>query len=164
MAFGLTPETFNLKDKTIPVGSILAARVRSVVLDPTTYPDLFKKYGEYASIGGIEFEPVNSPLPKTSEGSFPFAFPLYANIKNYPVENEIVCILVSASPSTGQTNIINTYYYLPSVNIWNSNYHNALPEEIYTDIGLQPSQKKDYVQIGQGSVRRVTWLNRNYIR
>ena len=36
-------------------------RVLAVILDDKTYPELFKKYGEWASIGGIVWEYVKNP-------------------------------------------------------------------------------------------------------
>jgi hypothetical protein len=43
-------------------------------------------------------------------------------------------------------------YYLPPVNIWNSQIHNAIPS---TNV-LPDSQQKDYQQVEAGSVRRIT--------
>lgn len=135
---------------------IIPARVLATVLDNTTYPEIFKANGEWASIGGIVFEFVETPLPGDNLEGRLFALPLLANLKNYPVKNEIVSLVISSDTSVNTNTNSYKYYYLPATNIWSSNHHNAVPQEIYPNQGLQPAQKKDYVQIGQGSVRRVT--------
>lgn len=135
---------------------ILPARVLATVLDNTTYPEIFKANGEWASIGGIVFEFVETPLPGDNLEGRLFASPLLANLKNYPVKNEIVSLIISSDTSINTNTNSYKYYYLPATNIWSSNHHNAVPQEIYKNQGLQPAQKKDYQQIGRGSVRRVT--------
>jgi len=135
---------------------VLAARVLATVLDNTTYPELFKANGEWASIGGIVFEFVETPLPGDNLEGRLFALPLLANLKNYPVKNEIVSLLISSDTSINTNTNSYRYYYLPATNVWSSNHHNAIPQEVYQNQGLQPAQKKDYLQVGQGSVRRVT--------
>ena len=135
---------------------ILPARVLATVLDNTTYPEIFKANGEWASIGGIVFEFVETPLPGDNLEGRLFASPLLANLKNYPVKNEIVSLIISSDTSINTNTNSYKYYYLPATNIWSSNHHNAVPQEIYKNQGLQPAQKKDYQQVGRGSVRRVT--------
>ena len=135
---------------------VLPARVLATVLDNTTYPEIFKANGEWASIGGIVFEFVETPLPGDNLEGRLFALPLLANLKNYPVKNEIVSLLISSDTSINTNTNSYKYYYLPATNVWSSNHHNAIPQEVYQNQGLQPAQKKDYLQVGQGSVRRVT--------
>jgi hypothetical protein len=135
---------------------VLPARVLATVLDNTTYPEIFKANGEWASIGGIVFEFVETPLPGDNLEGRLFALPLLANLKNYPVKNEIVSLLISSDTSINTNTNSYRYYYLPATNVWSSNHHNAIPQEVYQNQGLQPAQKKDYLQVGQGSVRRVT--------
>jgi hypothetical protein len=135
---------------------VVPARVLATVLDDTTYPEIFKANGEWASIGGVVFEFTETPLPGDNLEGRLFALPLLANLKNYPVKNEIVSLLISPDTSVNTNTNAYKYYYLPATNIWSSNHHNAVPQEVYTGQGLQPSQKKDYLQVGAGSVRRVT--------
>ncbi len=133
-------------------------RVLAVILDDNTYPELFKKYGEWASIGGVVWEYVkNSTIDKSLE-SKKFALPLLPNIKHIPIENEIVLLVVSSD-----SNILNDptsyqYYYLPPTNIWASSHHNATPDQIFTNAATNtiPSpQKADYPIIGGTLVRRI---------
>lgn len=135
---------------------VVPARVLATVLDDSTYPEIFKANGEWASIGGIVFEFTETPLPGDNLEGRLFALPLLANLKNYPVKNEIVSLIISPDTSVNTNTNTYRYYYLPATNIWSSNHHNAVPQEVYTGQGLQPAQKKDYLQVGAGSVRRVT--------
>lgn len=126
---------------------IYSIRVKDIILDES-HPQ-FKNYGEWASIGVILIEDTSQPTtnPTTSP-----AYPLFPNIKQYPLLNEIVVVL--SLPSTGlETNTNSSrLYYLPPLNIWGSQYHNAIPGSS----NLSPSQQKDYEQTSAGSVRKVT--------
>jgi hypothetical protein len=133
-------------------------RVLAVILDDTTYPDLFKKYGEWASIGGIVWEYVKNPTTDKSLYTKNFALPLSPNIKHIPVENEIVLLVISSD--SGVLNDVTSYqyYYLPPTNVWASSHHNATPDQIYSNPGvntLPGSQKQDYTLVGGTLVRRV---------
>lgn len=157
MPFGIGQNT--QRQRTTSAGhaiTLLPARVVAVILDNTTYPDLFKKYGEWASIGGIVFEYTENATFNKTLNNQQFALPLLPNLKHYPVKNEVVSIMVSPDPSVNQNTTSFTYYYLPPTNIWSSSHHNAIPDEIFTDQNLQQTQKKDYQEVGQGSVRRVS--------
>jgi hypothetical protein len=133
-------------------------RVLTVILDDKTYPELFKKYGEWASIGGIIWEYVKNPTTDKSLYTKNFALPLFPNIKHIPVENEIVLLVVSSD--SGVLNDVTSYqyYYLPPTNVWASSHHNATPDQIYSNPGvntLPSSQKQDYPLVGGTLVRRV---------
>ena len=130
---------------------VYPARVRKIILDDKRYPDLFKKYGEWSSIGYILFDIINNP--SADKDSMLIAKPLFPNIKIYPLENEFVSIILLPD-SNSETNVNSkTYYYLPPVNVWNNIHHNAVPDSIN-----EPSddQKRDYEQSQAGAVRRVT--------
>ena len=133
-------------------------RVLAVILDDKTYPELFKKYGEWASIGGIIWEYVKNPTTDKSLYTKNFALPLSPNIKHLPVENEIVLLVVSSD--SGVLNDVTSYqyYYLSPTNVWASSHHNATPDQIYSNPGvntLPSSQKQDYPLVGGTLVRRV---------
>lgn len=157
MAFGVGQSNYNSSlPKTEGSFTLKSARVLAVVLDDKTYPEVFKARGEWASIGGIVFEFSETPTGDRKLNQLPFALPLFPNLKNYPVKNEIITILVNADRGINQNTTSFSYYYLPPTNIWTSNHHNAIPDEINSSEGLQPAQRKDYVQVGAGSVRRVS--------
>lgn len=132
-----------------PVSKLLSTkRVKDIILDQN-HPK-FKEYGEWASIGAIFVEDVSQPT--TINDSNIIAYPLFPNIKHYPLLNEIVLTLVL--PSTGlETNVNSSrLYYFPPLNIWGSQHHNAIPGFST----LSPSQQKDYQQTEAGSTRKVT--------
>ena len=126
---------------------ITVKRVKDIILDQN-HPK-FKEYGEWASIGLIFIEDVTLP---TNIPTISTAYPLFPNIKQYPLLNEIVTVL--SLPSTNLEQNINSsrLYYLPPVNVWGSQHHNAIPGSS----NLSPSQQKDYQQTEAGSSRKVT--------
>lgn len=139
----------NQSDLTSPTNPLISPRrVKDIILGPS-HPE-FGNYGEWASIGMVFIEDIEQPIgdkiPQVE------AYPLFPNLKFYPLKNEIIFTL--SLPSTGletdRTNL--TTYYFPPINIWNSQHHNAIPGSS----NLPPSQEKDYQQTQAGSVRRVT--------
>ena len=134
---------------------IFAARVKFCILDNKTRPDLFKKSGEWSSIGAIYFDSIITPSPNSNFSKNNFAFPLFPNNKTFPLENEIVYI-ISLPNNNLQKNVNDiSYYYFQPINIWNSNHHNAIPDPIFGK-SLPESQRQDYQQTEAGTVRRVT--------
>ena len=138
------------------MGQISSVRVKKIILDDKSDPELFKKYGDWNSIGLILYEDAKNPLPSDdSRYEENFAYPLFPNIKQYPLINELVYIIRLASPDIqSNTNNITTYYF-PPINNWNSIHHNAIPNNVF-DSTLPESQQKDYTQTSGGNVRRVT--------
>jgi hypothetical protein len=135
-----------LSNKFIP------ARVVDVILDET-HPN-FKNYGEWNGIGTIKYELILSPESEKLEKNI--AKPLLANIKHFPLKNEIV-FLVSL-PNVNSLDNLNDnkiFYYLNVVSLWNHPHHNAYPN-LFNKSPLPPSQEKDYQSIEGGNVRRVT--------
>lgn len=137
-------------------GQISSVRVKKIILDDKTEPELFKKYGEWNSIGLILYEDAKNPLPSDDTRYLEnFAYPLFPNIKHYPLVNELVYIVRLSSPNI-QSNTNNfTTYYFPPINNWNSIHHNAIPNNVFNTL-LPESQQKDYTQTLTGNVRRVT--------
>ena len=137
-------------------GQISSVRVKKIILDDKSEPELFKKYGEWNSIGVILYEDASNPLPSDdSRYEENFAFPLFPNIKHYPLVNELVYIIRLSSPDIqNNTNNLTTYYF-PPINNWNSIHHNAIPNNVFNSL-LPKSQQKDYTQTSTGNVRRVT--------
>jgi hypothetical protein len=133
-----------------------SARVKGIILDDILYPSYFKLHGEWASIGGILFESVEFPDSTEQISPESFAFPLNSNIKHYPIKNEIVTIIALPDNDINNNTISFKYYYLPPINLWSSTHHNAIPNEIFTEQGEQPSQRKNYDQVLGGSERRNT--------
>jgi len=129
---------------------ITPVRVKSIVL--TSDHPRFKELGEWNSLGAIEFQFVNNPQNAAS-GNYSVAYPLYPNVKNYPLINEIVFLISLPSTGIGLTWNATRSYYVSLVSLWNHPHHNAYPENPNV---APPSQTKDYTQTQRGSVRRVT--------
>jgi hypothetical protein len=103
-------------------------------------PELFKKYGEYFSLGGILFDSVSNPSPEDVDdnplNNYIFAKPLFPNFRQIPLVNEIAYIITFPTPNLQDPNFIDLndsgfYYFLP-INLWNSVHHNALPDPLST--------------------------------
>jgi len=137
----------NIPKVSIP-DEIRSFRVKDIILD-SSHP-LFNEYGEWASIGMVFIEDVEQP---TDEGSpRRVAFPLLPNIKHYPLKNEIIAVISLPNNQVENSNTATISYYLPPVNIWGSQHHNAIPG----NSELSFSQQKDYEQTSIGSTRKVT--------
>ena len=100
------------------------------------FPILFKKYGEYDTLGGIMFDSFTNPIliDKSSKEdnllkNYNFAKPLFPNIQHIPLINEITYII--SFPSTNTQNPRNidlnqiSYYYFQPLNMWNTLNQNA---------------------------------------
>ena len=136
----------DLTNKLIP------ARVIDVILDET-HPD-FPNLGEWNSIGIIKYELIN--FPEGEQVAKKIAKPLLANIKTFPLKNEIVFLI--RLPDTDSLNNLTdneTYYYLTLISMWNHPHHNAFPNPLNNST-IPESQKKDYKSIEEGNIRRVT--------
>jgi hypothetical protein len=146
----LTPQSSNSFSKDVFVG-----RVKYCMLDDKTYPNVFKNFGEWSSIGGIFFQRVNASNPDKDFTTDNFALPLFPNNKVFPLENEIV-YLIALPNNDVQSNVSSlSYYYFQPINLWNSNHHNAIPDPI-NDSSIPASQQRDYQQTSIGAVRKVT--------
>ena len=144
----LSPSTSTSNTKA----GIFSARVTYAMLEGKTQPTAFKIFGEYQSIGGIFFNSLNSPNPNPNFSTDNFALPLFPNMSNIPLENEIVYI-ISLPSNNVQSNVNSvSYYYFQPINIWNSSHHNAIPDPINGSNG----QSGDYQQVEGGTARRVT--------
>ena len=129
---------------------ITPVRVLDIILD-NTHPR-FEEFGEWNSIGAIFYEAVNAPINLPPIPSPRPAYPLLSNIKQYPLINEITYLMVLPSnEATTKPNAV-TNYYLPPTNLWNSQFHNALPREF-----IDPNNTKDdYISTEAGSYRQIT--------
>jgi hypothetical protein len=129
---------------------IISVRVVDIILDDT-HPK-FKNYGGWNGIGTIEFEDIKHNT-LTGISSSP-ASPLFPNIKNYPLINEIVILFSLPDRGLNEDFLSTRYYYMNPLNIWNHPHHNAFPDSIKFKL-QQVSQERDYIDIENGSVKRV---------
>lgn len=129
---------------------IFSSRVRDIILDNSN-PELFDKFGGWNGIGTIFIEPVFQPNKKEEIPLIP-AYPMFPNIKQYPLINELVPIIYLADPNVTENTSAVTAYYLPPINVWNSQVHNAVPSTNITP----ELENKEYPLVEAGSVRRIT--------
>lgn len=101
--------------------SFFPSKVKNILLNNNS--NLFNKNNGWSGLGTIQFEPIYNP---TQNDTLYFAKPLFSNIKQYPLKNEIVLII--SLPSPKQNNNVNSseYYYLNlPISFWNSINHNS---------------------------------------
>ena len=137
------------RKSTTSTSQIISSRVRDIILD-SSHPR-FVEFGEWNGIGTIFIESTKNPIFSDQIPLIP-AYPAFPNIKQYPLINEVVPIIYLTDTDVTENTTAVSAYYLPPVNIWNSQIHNAIPS---TNV-LPSSQQKDYQQVEAGSVRRIT--------
>jgi len=129
--------------------TIISSRVRDIILDDT-HPR-FDEFGGWNGIGTIFIEPTVQPNRKDNIPLIP-AYPAFPNIKQYPLLNELVPVLYLADPNITENTSAVSAYYLPPINVWNSQVHNAVPSSDVTP----ELEDKEYPLVEAGSVRRIT--------
>jgi hypothetical protein len=137
------------RGQSISTFDIFSSRVKDIILN-NKHPR-FTEFGEWNGVGTIFIESAKNPLFSTQTSLIP-AYPAFPNIKHYPLINELVPVIYLTDVDvTSNTNSVSAYY-LPPINIWNSQIHNAVPS-----LNILPeNQRKDYQQVEAGSTRRVT--------
>jgi len=126
---------------------IVSVRVLDIILDDT-HPD-FEKYGGWNGVGTIFYDTIGIP---TGIDNINTAYPLFPNQKSYPLTNELVPIVFLTSVSSQLDTTRTTAYYLPPINLWNSQHHNALPDPTSE---VAQASLDDYEQAEQGNPRNV---------
>lgn len=117
----------NLHDKSI----LFPARVKDIILSNES--PSFKSQNGWAGLGVIEFKPLYGSIDNNTSSEF-YAKPLFSNIKQYPLKEELVLILNGPSPDLNENPNSSDYYYLNlPINFWNNNHHNAFPDINYTN-------------------------------
>lgn len=131
---------FTLSDKT----QILIGRVFDIILNDK-HPK-FKELGEWDSLGTIFFNEANKFSNSQEIENLPYAKPLNANKKHYPLKNELVYIIAFQSIESQNNISVTQYYYKDIINVWGNPNHNALP----LNNNLDEKINKNYTQNGQG--------------
>jgi len=117
-------------------GTILSARVSSINQEGT------------GNDGSISIELLQE-VGFSSSNTIPNVLPLYPNLKSYPLINEVVVVIALAN--TNFSNNFNklTYYYINSINLWNSPETNPLP--LPSQNVKSSTQDKGYLETQTGS-------------
>ena len=117
-------------------GSILSARVSTINQEGT------------GNDGVISVE-VLVEVGSTTSNIIPNVFPLFPNIKTYPLVNEVVMVVALANNNFSNDFNRLTYYYINPINLWNSQETNPLP--IPTQDVKSASQNKGYLETQTGN-------------
>ena len=114
--------------------SLVAVRVKDVILNDK-HPE-YSKLGKTTAIGAIKYEPITDSSREENTEELMYAYPLEAQLKVYPLVNEIVVIhsTVEKTESARQTN--KKTYYSTIVNTWNLVNHNASPSWYDSNVKL----------------------------
>jgi len=122
--------------------AFIFGRVIKIALDEST--TITDANGSTLPIGTILYRDISQEKEVTST-EYP-ALPLYTNIKQLPLLNEVVMILKGPN-SDIQSNVASSnMYYSTVVNMWGSSHHNALPEpntDISTILGKDVKELSD---------------------
>lgn len=123
-------------------------RVTSIVLGPFkgNTKERDPDYRSPNDIGKIRFELKYSPLStsRSREVSEP-AYPMSAFVKQYPVVNENVLIIVGPSRKLNDGADKQEYFYFPPYALWRNPNHNAFPNmDEYADFLNQTVNRPGY--------------------
>lgn len=137
--------------------TIQPVRVRFAFLDmdevKNNYPQLYQQYGGYDSLSGIMFESFTNPINPSGDSfednllnNYNFAKPLFPNMRQVPLLNEIAYVVSfpsvnSQDPRKIDLNQTEYYYFLP-INLWNTAHQNALPDPLVEFIKEESSTPK----------------------
>ena len=142
-----TKNNFSVNNALKQENIISTGRVINVILDGD----------DSSAIGNIEFIDYKSTPGDVSTSSTSnnrlTAKPLFPNVKNYPLVNELVVIVRQPDIGIKATTASKSIYYLNALSLWNHPHHNALP---YAEGNLSQTQQKSYLQTALGSSRVVT--------
>lgn len=146
---GNTEELGNINDKMV------TARVVDISLNSNS--QLFNQTGQWGGIGTIQYQLVStptSPIVSNQSLSSNLAKPLFPQLKNYPLVNELVILF--RLPTTGDSQATGTYnyYYLNSIGIWNHPEQNGIPNVYSTNTTESPSQNKSNDSIELGNIQQ----------
>ena len=127
---------------------ITVARVTDIILNSAHQE--WNNYGGFNGIGTIFWEENNKQGTTYKNAAKPF----YPQMSAYPLVNELVLLISLPNKNMGSNQSSESYYYINTINIWNSNHHNAYPNPTLPN--TLASQQKDYNITTSGSpIRRI---------
>jgi len=140
----------NLVSDTVDLAvpkEINSFRVKDIILDENH--SYFSTYGEWSSIGMVLIEDVTNP--SENDNAIRVAYPLFPNIKHYPLLNEIVAVIDLPDNKLEEAGNSKISYYFPPINIWGNPHHNSIPGSS----NPPPSLNKSNSQILGGSTNKA---------
>ena len=127
--------------------SLIPVRVIDIVLNDS-HPK-FEEVGGWNGLGTIFYLTTSDPTFKNLTDQK--AKPSISNTKQFPLINELVYLLSLPNPNNQNGGDETDQYYFNTINVWNSQHHNALPN----GLTLDENQQADYTQTEAGNVRRI---------
>lgn len=121
---------------------IKVGRVIDIILNED-YPD-FEEYGGSSAIGTIKFKPQNFNASGIS-----FAKPFFPNISSLPLVNELVLIFKLPGNNINKAGSNEIFYYINSINLWNTPHHNAFPN--VATLSKSGGNQQSYTQSEEGN-------------
>lgn len=131
--------------------SFFFARVNDILLSSNTKTDnFFNDAGGWAGLGSIKFTQIGTVVDNDNPSKL-IAKPLFTNISQYPLLEEIVLILQAPSDKLNNDPQAKTYYYLTTVGLWNSIHHNAFPDIPNFNKKIKNKNSTSILNIEEGS-------------
>jgi hypothetical protein len=129
------------------------ARVNDILLSTKTETDdFFNDAGGWAGLGSIKFTQLGSSNDNGNPTSL-IARPLFTNVLQYPILQEIVLVLQAPSEGLNRDPQAKTFYYLTTVGLWNSIHHNAFPDIPNFNKKIKNKNKTSNKEIEEGSTK-----------
>ena len=127
------------------------ARVNDILLSTETKTEnFFNNAGGWAGLGSIKFIQLGTTTDDDNPSQL-IAKPLFTNIIQYPILEEIVLILQAPSSGLNTDPQSKTYYYLTTIGLWNSIHHNAFPDIPNFNKKISKKNNNSIQQVEEGS-------------
>lgn len=121
-----------------------AVRVQEVILNNETNPERYEELGGHDAVGTILYSNLKQVIPVNgSTDNLNFARPLFSNITQYPLVNEVV-YLVRGPSETYCDDKETIAYYMSALKLQNHPLHNAFP-----DIATNTSEEQNSINFGE---------------
>ena len=136
---------------------IIAARITKIILSIDDFENEDEKnfYGAYDALGMVFYTPVKNPSSTSTFQDKSTAYPLFPNLKNYPLLNEIVYIIpLPGKNILEDTNDIDNYYFSP-MNLYQNVHQNGIPNNLVQQL-TPNSQNKTNQEVEAGSINKTT--------
>jgi hypothetical protein len=117
----------------IPPAITQVGKVYAVILNENTpSPELFEKYGKWEGIGTVFYKIYVDEVKledtidiKDLDIKCEKAKPLFSQVKNYPLLQELIYIVEAPGVTSQITDGRSQKYYIGTINLWNNPQHNA---------------------------------------
>lgn len=147
---GLSPilHSKNSSNKSSNLPSYRVGKVYGVILNENSpNKTLFDKYGGYSSLGMIFFKDYNgnknSELSDIDLEQCSKAYPIFPNIKTFPLIGELVLIFNLPSVNSQNNSYSSQNYYVSIISLWNNIQHNAQSSDSTSILGKTFFERTD---------------------